>query len=609
MSDKKRKYFLLLSFFIFIISAEIVYLKDFKGAEYRTKESYLYGRFEVRYKTPFREGVLASFFTYYDGGTGVQDWNEIDLEILGRYDNDVQFNTITPGQMDHVHHQFVNFNPHLDFHTYAFEWTPDYVVWFIDSEEVHRQTGEHIQTLFREQKIMMNIWNPAFDNWVGDWNAEALPAFAYYDWVSYYSYTPGSGNYGTNNNFTYSWIDNFDSWDQAKWDKATHTWNGNNCDFIHANAVFKDGMLILCLTDSINTGYTDLQKPSIIWARANNESNKIFLSFSEELDETSTEDPANYIIPAVSVSNALLLLDTKSIELSVTGMNPSQSYNLIVMNIKDKAEVQNVSATKAVTIVKADPLSFPVKINVGGTAALQYLPDQEWSYTKEYGYLDGNSTQWELDINGSEDDSIYWSDRYGLVTYMVRVPNGNYNVKLMFTEKVWDEPGIRIFDVYIEGSRLIDNLDIYNHAGFRTAYESSFSNIDVNDGILEIHFCAEEDNALINGIVIEQNITGILNEPVQGIQSFTLEQNFPNPFNGSTIIRYSLSTKRKVFFKIYDLLGKLVFSTDLGTKPPGEYEYKWNAQNNYKVPLSSGVYFYSLEGNNQNIVKKLILLN
>ncbi len=609
MSDKKRKYFLLLSFFIFIISAEIVYLKDFKGAEYRTKESYLYGRFEVRYKTPFREGVLASFFTYYDGGTGVQDWNEIDLEILGRYDNDVQFNTITPGQMDHVHHQFVNFNPHLDFHTYAFEWTPDYVVWFIDSEEVHRQTGEHIQTLFREQKIMMNIWNPAFDNWVGDWNAEALPAFAYYDWVSYYSYTPGSGNYGTNNNFTYSWIDNFDSWDQAKWDKATHTWNGNNCDFIHANAVFKDGMLILCLTDSINTGYTDLQKPSIIWARANNESNKIFLSFSEELDETSTEDPANYIIPAVSVSNALLLLDTKSIELSVTGMNPSQSYNLIVMNIKDKAEVQNVSATKAVTIVKADPLSFPVKINVGGTAALQYLPDQEWSYIKEYGYLDGNSTQWELDINGSEDDSIYWSDRYGLVTYMVRVPNGNYNVKLMFTEKVWDEPGIRIFDVYIEGSRLIDNLDIYNHAGFRTAYESSFSNIDVNDGILEIHFCAEEDNALINGIVIEQNSTGILNEPVQGIQSFTLEQNFPNPFNGSTIIRYSLSTKRKVFFKIYDLLGKLVFSTDLGTKPPGEYEYKWNAQNNYKVPLSSGVYFYSLERHNQNIVKKLILLN
>ena len=604
----KRKYFLLLSVIIFIASPETVYLKDFKGAEYRTKESYLYGRFEVRCKSTYREGVLASFFTYYDGGTGVQDWNEIDIEILGRYGNDVQYNIITPGQMDHVHHQFVNFNPHLDFHTYAFEWTPGYVAWFIDNEEVHRQTGEHIQTLIREQKIMMNIWNPAYVGWIGNWNADALPAFAYYDWVSYYSYVPGSGDYGTDNNFTFSWTDNFDSWDQSRWDKATHTWNGNNCDFIHENAVLQNGMLILCLTDSTNTGYTDLQKPSLLWARANNDNDKIFLSFTEELDEASSENAANYIIPNVTINGAILLQDMKSVELSVSGINPSESYNLIVMNIKDRAEA-NTILTKAVTIVKAQPLSFPVKINVGGTATMGFLEDQEWSYTKEYGYLDGTSTQWELSIEGTEEDSVYWADRYGLVTYMIRVPVGSYNVKLMFTEKVWSESGVRVFDVYIEGSRLIDDLDIYNQAGFRTAYENNFSNIIVDDEVLEIHFCAEEDNALIDGIVIEQSNTGLLNEPAERIKSFTLEQNFPNPFNGSTIIRYSLPSEGNVKLKIYDLLGSLVFSDNLGLKPPGEYEYKWNAYNNYKNPLSSGVYFYSLEENNRSKVKKLILLN
>jgi hypothetical protein len=609
MNGNKQKYFLLVSFLVFITSAGIIYPKDFKGAEYRTKESYLYGRFEVRYKSTYREGVLASFFTYYDGGTGVQDWNEIDIEILGRYNNDVQFNIITPGQMDHVHHQFVNFNPHLDFHTYAIEWTPDYVAWFIDNEEVHRQTGEHIQTLVREQKIMMNIWNPAYVSWIGHWNVDALPAFAYYDWVSYYSYTPGSGNYGTDNNFTHVWTDNFDMWDQTRWDKATHTWNGNNCDFIRDNAVLQGGMLILCLTDSTNTGYADVQKPSLIWARANNDNDKILVSFTEELDQTTAENVDNYIIPNVTNYSAILLPDLKHVELSISSINPSESYNLIVLNIKDRAPVQNTTSPEAVTIVKAQPLSFPIKINVGGKATMGYLADQEWSYMKEYGYLDGTSTQWAIDIGETEEDSIYWSDRYGLVTYMIRVPNGNYNVKLMFTEKTSSESDVRVFDVFIEGNKLIDNLDIYNEVGLRTTYESNFSNIIVDDRILEIHFDAEKGYALINGIVIEQISTGLLNEPVNEAKSFTLEQNFPNPFNGSTIIRYSLPTEEDVKLRVYDVLGNLVFSDNLGLKPPGEYEYEWRARSNYEAPLSSGIYFYSIEGNNQNRVKKLVLLN
>ncbi len=114
--------------------------KHYKGAEYRTIEAYTYGRFEINYKSMPIEGLLASFFTYREI-EGVGDWNEIDLEILGRYDNEIQFNTITPGQVNQVRHHSVDFNPHTDYHTYAFEWTPEYVAWFIDGIEVYRQTG------------------------------------------------------------------------------------------------------------------------------------------------------------------------------------------------------------------------------------------------------------------------------------------------------------------------------------------------------------------------------------------------------------------------------------------------------------------------------------
>lgn len=260
--------FIFILIFLLLTFMAVVFPKDFKGAEYRTKVAYTYGRFEVSMKVADKEGMLSSFFTYFDGTStdpwSTSKWNEIDLEILGRYDDNIQFNTITPGQVNHVSHYPTKFSPNLDFHTYAFEWTPEYVAWFVDDVEVLRQTGDHIVTLTKPQKIMMNIWNPLYANWASVLDSLTLPAFAYYDWVSYYAYTPGAGNYGSGNNFTYSWTDDFDSWDTSRWEKATHTWDGNGCDFIQENAVFNDGKLILCLTNSTNIGYSDLTPPSLL---------------------------------------------------------------------------------------------------------------------------------------------------------------------------------------------------------------------------------------------------------------------------------------------------------------------------------------------------------
>ena len=156
----------------------------YKGAEYRTKDLYLYGRFEVRMKPANVEGMLSSFFTYFDGTPSdpwdVSKWNEVDLEILGRYDDNIQFNTITPGQTNHVSHFPMSTPPQLDYHIYAFEWTQQYVAWFVDGVEVLRQTGGHISTITRPQKIMMNVWYPLFPNWAGKLGPESLPAFAFY---------------------------------------------------------------------------------------------------------------------------------------------------------------------------------------------------------------------------------------------------------------------------------------------------------------------------------------------------------------------------------------------------------------------------------------------
>nr|NIR96263.1 family 16 glycosylhydrolase [Gammaproteobacteria bacterium]NIW45004.1 family 16 glycosylhydrolase [Gammaproteobacteria bacterium]NIX59119.1 family 16 glycosylhydrolase [candidate division Zixibacteria bacterium] len=101
--------------------------KPYKGAELRTNTSFLSGRFEVRMKSTAGSGLLSSFFTYHDTPVIPAQWNEIDIEILGRYSDEVQFNIITQGQVNHVVERTVAFNPHQSFHVYAIEWTPDYV--------------------------------------------------------------------------------------------------------------------------------------------------------------------------------------------------------------------------------------------------------------------------------------------------------------------------------------------------------------------------------------------------------------------------------------------------------------------------------------------------
>ena len=483
----------------------------------------------------------------------------------------------------------------------------DYVAWFVDDAEVYKQTGDHILTLTHAQKIMMNIWNPTVEGWIGTWNPRILPAFAFYDWVSYYTYTPDSGNYGSANNFTFQWKDDFDTFDSNRWQKASHTFGGNNCDFIPENCVYEAGKMILCLTDAVNIGFVDKQAPSVLWARSNEQ--KIIVRFSEAVEKSSAETKSNFIIQKLTVNTASLLSDNETVELSVSSVDLSQSYNLIVLNVKDTSSTPNKIPTSSISIINAEQSSFPININVGGKSSQGFLADQSWNENTEYGYMEGTPSEYpsSLQINGTELDSIYRSNRYGLVSYRVRVPNGKYNVKLMFAEEYFSVADKRVFDVYVESNLVQNNFDIYENANINTAYDIDVNEVEVNDGILEINLCAEKDNPQLNGLVIEDVSTGLNNNFDNSPNKFYLEQNFPNPFNGITKINYYNNKSQELNFFVYDVLGREVYHRNLGIKEKGFNELTWNSGNS-KISFSSGVYFYSVAGDELHSMKKLILL-
>ncbi len=580
--------------------------KDYKGAELRTFSSYLYGRFEVNYKAAGGAGQTSTFFTYHElGSGGIGDWNELDIEMLGRYADDIQFNAITPGQVNHVHHQWLPFDPTADFHTYAIEWTPEYVAWFVDGGEVYRQTGAHVATLNKAQKIMMNIWPPAYSSWAGVLDARRLPFRADYDWVSYASYTPGAGNTGTANNFTLQWRDDFDNWNTNRWAKATHTWDGNECDFIPENCVFQNGKMSLCLTDVEHTGLADNRPPFVVSARYLQDT--VVVVFSEPITQESAEKTTNYRITGVTIQQAVQQADRRRIKLKVVGLDENLSYNLAVLSIKDLAIPPNTLVGQTISLQLPPRWNYPLKINVGGAAYDDWLPDQDWAENLAYGRCGGGQGTFPGQlISGTAEQLIFRSEQREIVNYKIRVPNGRYHVTLCFAENYFDASGQRVFDINIEGQYVVRNFDIYEQVGAHAACPLTAGEITINDGLLDIHFGNMIDQAILNGLIVERLSDVDEDQSTSLPRRFRLEQNFPNPFNSRTTVRFELAQPAQVNLTVWDVQGFRVATLLNEFRPAGVHRTAW------ETTAPSGVYFCRLEAiQNQRTyrtVNKMLLM-
>jgi serine protease len=77
--------------------------------------------------------------------------------------------------------------------------------------------------------------------------------------------------------------------------------------------------------------------------------------------------------------------------------------------------------------------------------------------------------------------------------------------------------------------------------------------------------------------------------------SYKLEQNFPNPFNPQTVIRFGLPEGGTVRLRVFDLMGREVNRLADEERDAGYYEVVWDGTDAGKRPVASGIYFYSLE--------------
>ena len=89
---------------------------------------------------------------------------------------------------------------------------------------------------------------------------------------------------------------------------------------------------------------------------------------------------------------------------------------------------------------------------------------------------------------------------------------------------------------------------------------------------------------------------------------FNAVQNFPNPFNPLTTLKYDLLEDSFVEITIYDMLGNVVNNLVNRNQMQGYKSVQWNATNNQGQPVSTGLYFYTIQAGDFIQTKKMLLL-
>jgi hypothetical protein len=91
-------------------------------------------------------------------------------------------------------------------------------------------------------------------------------------------------------------------------------------------------------------------------------------------------------------------------------------------------------------------------------------------------------------------------------------------------------------------------------------------------------------------------------------KDFFLHENYPNPFNPTTTLRFDLPQVSDVTLTIYNMLGQKVRTYNMNDTPAGFHSIKWNATNDYGDPVGVGVYLYQLRANQFVKTRKMVLL-
>jgi hypothetical protein len=174
-----------------------------------------------------------------------------------------------------------------------------------------------------------------------------------------------------------------------------------------------------------------------------------------------------------------------------------------------------------------------------------------------------------------------------------------------------------VFDrvnIYTESGMLVGEMDIVEGAYLRTGavYGDDRTTQEI-DGALEGEKLVFRYND-IGSVPVDVYFTGNMELAKVDLvfrnlpSSFALHQNFPNPFNPITTLRYDLPEDNFVILTVYDMLGREITQLVNTNQQAGFKSVQWNAIDSMGRPVSAGVYLYQIQAGEFVQTKKMVLL-
>jgi hypothetical protein len=234
----------------------------------------------------------------------------------------------------------------------------------------------------------------------------------------------------------------------------------------------------------------------------------------------------------------------------------------------------------------------------------QYWDDSVWVNIEKYSY------KYDRNNNLTEYFYQYWNEYdsawQNLEKYLYTYDENNKLTEELYQMGegfVWGN-FLKTFYTYDVNNNQIEAL-VYRSYDFSWViyYKGSYS-YDGNNNLIEELWQSWDGFDWVNFYkAIHSYIPTDVTEFTGEFNDYSLSNNFPNPFNPSTKIKYSIPQTSEVVIKIFDILGNEITTLVNEEKPIGNYELSWDATN-----LPSGIYFCRMTADKYSSTKKMILL-
>jgi hypothetical protein len=145
-----------------------------------------------------------------------------------------------------------------------------------------------------------------------------------------------------------------------------------------------------------------------------------------------------------------------------------------------------------------------------------------------------------------------------------------------------------------------DEIPLYSNQQitFESATDNDEMYVKKKDGTTDVYKLSDLNAIIFDGVAsVEEDLTGL----------FKVES-YPNPFQESTNIAYSLEKQAKVELNIFDINGNLINSLINQIQETGNYTIKWESTNSLGIKVSAGIYYYQLKVDNTSITKQTIFI-